>query len=130
MDALEVGGVASHLTGSMGRLARSKFDLRVANLGPSSPLSEELRKMKVKVYDLDVEGPFALPRRVLALRKLIRQLEIDVVHSYGHAGPVARLAAGSEAASSMRAVSRSGERSSRPCAMLQRSAFTSRSSGR
>jgi glycosyltransferase involved in cell wall biosynthesis len=94
LDALEVGGVASHLTGSLGRLARSELDLRVANLGPPAPLSEQLRKMKIKVYDLGVEGPYSLLRRALALRRLIKQLEIDVVHSYGHAGPVARLAAG------------------------------------
>lgn len=41
-----------------------------------------------------MEGALALPRRVLALRRLIRQLKADLVHGYGHAGVVARLAAG------------------------------------
>ena len=94
VDALEIGGVASHLTSSLGRIGRSRYDLRVANLGGHTRLSDQLRAMKVLVYDLGIVGPFALPRRVLALRKLIRHVKVDLVHSYGHAGPVARLAAG------------------------------------
>ena len=85
--------MSSHLAGSMGRLTRSRYDLRVANLGPATHLSERLRATKVRVYDLGIDGPFALLRRVLALRKLIRQLGIDVVHSYGRAAAAARLAA-------------------------------------
>lgn len=94
VDALDVGGVAIHLTSALGRLARSRYDLRVANLGPTTPLSEQLRGMKVRVYDLGIQGFASFPRRVLSLRRLVRQLNIDVVHSYGHAGPVAHLAAG------------------------------------
>lgn len=94
LDAPECGGIASHLTSSLGRISRSRFDLRVANLGRSTPLSDRLRAMKVRVHDLDVEGAFALPRRVLALRRLIRGTGIDLVHSCGRTGAVARLAAG------------------------------------
>ena len=94
VDALEVGGVASHLASSLGRISRSRYDLRVANLGAPTRLSEQLRQMMVKVNDLNITGPLAFPRRVLALRKLIRGLDVDLLHSYGHAGPVARLAAG------------------------------------
>jgi glycosyltransferase involved in cell wall biosynthesis len=53
-----------------------------------------MRAMMVKVNDLDITGPLAFPRRVLALRKLIKALGIELIHTYGHAGPVARLAAG------------------------------------
>lgn len=94
VDALEIGGVASHLASSLGRLSRSRYDLRVANLGASTRLSEQLRAMMVKVNDLDVTGALAFPRRVLALRRLIRALGIEMIHTYGHAGPVARYAAG------------------------------------
>jgi glycosyltransferase involved in cell wall biosynthesis len=94
VDALEIGGVASHLASSLGRISRSRYDLRVANLGAPTPLSEQLRGMGVKVNDLNITGAFAFTRRVLALRKLIRALGVDLLHTYGHAGPVARLAAG------------------------------------
>ena len=94
VDALEVGGVGGHLISSLGRISRSRYDLRVANLGMGTALSDRLRVMKVLVYDLGIEGPLALLRRVLALRRLVRHLDVDLVHSYGRAGPAARLAAG------------------------------------
>jgi glycosyltransferase involved in cell wall biosynthesis len=94
VDALEIGGVASHLTSSLGRISRSRYDLRVANLGPSTRLSEQLRALTVKVIDMNLTGPFAFVRRVLALRRLVRALGVELIHTYGHAGPVARLAAG------------------------------------
>jgi glycosyltransferase involved in cell wall biosynthesis len=93
VDALEVGGVTSHLTSSLGRISRARYDLRVANLGTPTPLSDRLRDLKLLVYDLGITGLAALPRRVFELRRLIRHFEIDLVHSYGHAGPAARLAA-------------------------------------
>ena len=59
VDALDVGGISGHLPSSMGRIARSRYDLRIANLGRSTSLSERLRGMKVRVYvyDLGIEGP-------------------------------------------------------------------------
>lgn len=94
VDALEIGGVASHLSSSLGRISRSRYDLRVANLSTSTRLSDQLRAMMVKVNDLNITGPFRFPRRVVALHRLIKALKPDLIHTYGHAGPVARLAAG------------------------------------
>ena len=89
-----MGSISGHLLSSMGRIARSRYDLRIANLGRSTSLSDRLRGMKVRVYDLGIEGPLAFLRRVLSLRRLVRNLNIALLHTYGHAGPVARLAAG------------------------------------
>lgn len=86
MDALEIGGVASHLTRSLGRISRSRYDLRVVNLGAPTRLSAQLRRMTVTVSDLNITGPLAFPRRVLALRRLVRATSVDLIHSYGHAG--------------------------------------------
>ena len=86
--------MASHLASSLGRISRSRYDLRVANLGPSTRLSDQLRALTVKVNDMNITGPFSFVRRVVALRKLVRGLGVELIHTYGHAGPVARLAAG------------------------------------
>ena len=53
VDALEIGGVASHLSRSIGRISRSRYDLRVVNLGAAAAARAQLMDVAVWAPRLD-----------------------------------------------------------------------------
>lgn len=79
---------------TLARLERRRFEPVVATLFEPSHLAEELADLGIPFHRIHMGGPAGLPRAVLAVRRLIAEERIDLVHTHlFFANVVGRLAA-------------------------------------
>ena len=94
IESLGRGGAERLLVTTHTRLDRGRFQPAVAALWPPYELADELEALDVPVHRLDTRGPRDLIRAVLRLRRVMRTVRPDLVHTHLFAANVAgRLAA-------------------------------------
>jgi glycosyltransferase involved in cell wall biosynthesis len=79
IDTLEVGGAEKSLLEIVERL--NDVDVTVCHIYSGDALRAEYEKRRVRVISLNIRGKYAPVRTVAALRKLIGDLDPDIVHS-------------------------------------------------
>ncbi len=94
LGSLEANDWGEEIVSILGRLSRSTFEPRVIALGGREDLRERIADMKVRVYPLGLSGPLGVLLAVPKVRRMLKQMEADVVHGFGSwGGAVAALAA-------------------------------------
>lgn len=94
LDSLEENDVGDQVATLIERLPRERFEPRVVGLGMPGPLSERLRRLSVSVHPMELSGPVGSYLSVSRLRRLLRGLRADVVHTFQPwSGAAAQLAA-------------------------------------
>jgi glycosyltransferase involved in cell wall biosynthesis len=79
IDTLEVGGTERSLLEIVRRLRN--VDATVCHVYPGDALRRDYEEHGVRVIPLNIRGKYAPFRTVAALRRLVRELEPDIVHS-------------------------------------------------
>jgi glycosyltransferase involved in cell wall biosynthesis len=98
LDSLEENDVGDQVATLIERLPRARFEPRVVGLGQPGPLGERLRRLSVSVHPMELRGAVGSYLSVPRLRRLLRGLRADVVHSFERwSGSAAQLAAPREA---------------------------------
>lgn len=93
IESLGRGGAERLLATTVAGLDRSRVEPRVVMLGGADALAPEFAALDAPVHDLGMDGVRALPRTVRRLRRLLRNHDVDVVHSHLYfANQAARLA--------------------------------------
>jgi len=88
-----IGGGQSHVLQLASSLDRTRFEVSVA-CRDNGPLTEQLRAIAVPVHPFAI-ARFASPYTLRAMVRLLRERQIDIVHTHGGiAGVWGRLAAG------------------------------------
>jgi glycosyltransferase involved in cell wall biosynthesis len=94
LGSLAANDLGDEVVTILGRLAQSRFDPAVVNLGGREDLRPRVEAMKVPTHSLGLVGPLGALRAVPKVRGLIREIGAEVVHGYGSwGGAVAQLAA-------------------------------------
>ncbi len=92
ITGLNPGGAEKMMAKTIAQLDKKKYRILVASL-VSGTMEQELRK-KYPVTVLNANSIFSFPRAIRQLRALIKQEDVDIVHSYlYHANIISRFAA-------------------------------------
>jgi glycosyltransferase involved in cell wall biosynthesis len=91
------GGAEHQLLMNIQRLDGSRFESHVVHLYPRTQLAPLIEAAGARVHSIACSGPFGTARRILKLARLIRQLDIDLVHTSNvdgelHGGIAGRMA--------------------------------------
>lgn len=79
--SLEFGGAQKMIGYCVERINRSEFDQSVCALVAEGPMADYCRSLGVKVYCLNKRKGFG-PRAIVSLTRLLRELEIDLLHTH------------------------------------------------
>jgi glycosyltransferase involved in cell wall biosynthesis len=82
--AVGFGGSERHtLQLALGLPSRAGLDVTVVGpYGNNPDMAAALHRAGIAVHDLDLVGPWAVPATVLRLARLVRRLEVDVIHTH------------------------------------------------
>ena len=80
VDGFRMGGAENKLWELVARLDTSKYEVMLANVGPSGPLATEFRQLGVEIFDFPRRHGFDLAP-MLQLYRLMRQRRIDIVQT-------------------------------------------------
>ncbi len=94
LDSLEENDVGDQVATLVERLPRARFEPRVVGLGGPGPLGARIRRLAVTVHSMELSGPVGSLFSVSRLRRVLRGLRADVVHTFQPwSGAAAQLAA-------------------------------------
>jgi glycosyltransferase involved in cell wall biosynthesis len=94
LDSLEENDVGDQVATLLERLSRTRFEPRVVGLGGQGPLGARVRRLAVTVHAMELSGPVGSLLSVSRLRRVLRGLRADVVHTFQPwSGAAAQLAA-------------------------------------
>jgi glycosyltransferase involved in cell wall biosynthesis len=98
LDSLEENDVGDQVATLIERLPRARFEPRVVGLGGQGPLGARVRRLSATVHPMDLTGPVGSFLSVSRLRRVLRGLRADVVHTFQPwSGAATQLAAPREA---------------------------------
>jgi glycosyltransferase involved in cell wall biosynthesis len=91
------GGAEHQLLMNIEQLDRSRFESHVVHLYPRRQLAPLIEAAGARVHSIACSGPFGTARRIVKLARLIRQLDVDLVHTSNvdgelHGGIAGRIA--------------------------------------
>jgi glycosyltransferase involved in cell wall biosynthesis len=91
------GGAEHQLLMNIEKLDGSRFESHVVHLYPRTQLAPLIEAAGARVHSVACSGPFGTARRIFKLARLIRQLDIDLIHTSNvdgelHGGIAGRLA--------------------------------------
>jgi glycosyltransferase involved in cell wall biosynthesis len=75
------GGAEHQLLMNVAKLDRSRFESHVVHLYPRTQLAPAIEAAGARVHSAVCPGPFGTARRIVKLARLIRRLDIDLVHT-------------------------------------------------
>lgn len=75
------GGGEHQLLLNVSLLNRDLFDNYVCHMGQPASLAPEFEKIGIPVHDVTTTGPGSWFRQIWKIRKLIKRLDIDIVHT-------------------------------------------------
>lgn len=80
VDGFRMGGAENKLHELIERLDRDRYEIILANVGPSGPLEEKFRNLNIEILETPRRWAFD-PVPMFKLRKFMRNREIDVVQT-------------------------------------------------
>ena len=80
VDGFRMGGAENKLRELIERLDHSKYEIMLANVGPTGPLQESFERLGVEMFDFRRRTAFD-PLPFLKLSRLMRQRRIDIVQT-------------------------------------------------
>ena len=91
------GGAEHQLLMNIEQLEGSRFESHVVHLYPRTQLAPLIEAAGARVHSIACSGPFGTARRIVKLARLIRQLDVDLVHTSNvdgelHGGIAGRMA--------------------------------------
>lgn len=80
VDGFRMGGAESKLLELIAHLDKQRFEITLANVGPTGPLEERFHQLGVDIFQFTRRSAFD-PLPVWRLYRLMRQREIDIVQT-------------------------------------------------